>query len=139
MAEVRLCPMTRRMTKRNKRLATIQASLLHIATHPIVAARVTVFSTQPTEELSRRMPLLTRRLLIGRHDGVDHHAKGTEHRCRPGLFERVGRWLRFPQGLEHGLRRMAELFHNLPDRQAIPTSLTNPSEMIHREHPFPLG
>jgi hypothetical protein len=75
MPEVRLRPMPRRMIERNERLATIERPFLQISADLIVTTDIAVFGSQPTKNLRRRVPLLTRRLLVGRHNGIDDRAK----------------------------------------------------------------
>jgi hypothetical protein len=110
-----------------------------IAPDLVIAAWVGVLGPQAAEDLSGGVPLLGRGGLIRGQDSVSQRAERPKHGSRSGLSEGVRLWLGLGQGLEDGLGRMAELVGEFADGEAVSAGLPDSCEVVHRQHPFPLG
>jgi hypothetical protein len=137
MPEVGLDALARIVVERDERLPCAVSLPPHIQAHPIVTARVAVLLLQTPKQLRRRVPLLARRLLIGRQDRVKdllERLKNRRGRVESNIPFRLG----VGENLADLPPRMVKLSGQRFDAQPIHRmGSANTSKFVHRDHPSP--
>ena len=135
VAEVGFQPSTRLMSQGDERGPLEPPLLGHITADLGVAAWVSLLVPKAAIDLSRRVPLLGRGVLIVRQDLTDDTVVAAQDRGLTGLRERIRGRLAVRQRLADRLTRVTKPSGHLTDRHPLTGRSSDSGKIVHRQHP----